>query len=164
MSVSNQKVVLIDKTTPPERRYFKIDHDLYFLAAERLTKMGMICYMYFMAQIPHTWDNIKNEDNKRNAPYEISTTHISEVTGISTTSAKNGIKELSDKGYLQLLRGNLYRFRDILLEDKTQTIEEHEEVLDYEQMIELSINTAKEERQTQLKNIAINHINDREKI
>lgn len=160
MSTSNQKITFIDKTSPPDKKYFKIDHELYFSAAERLSKMGMICYMYFMSQVPHTWNGIKNKDNNRNAPYEISTAHIAEITGISGSSAKNGIADLIKNGYLKPLKGNLYQFIDILPEDRLQTVEEHEEILEYEQMLKLSMDTLSNDRQEQLKNIALKNIEE----
>lgn len=164
MSVPKQKIVLINRTTPAQEKYFKIDQELYFLAASRLNKSGLLVYMYFIAQVPNTWDGIKNQSNKRAGAYEISTRHISEVINSDIKTATRGIEDLINNGYLKLLKGNLYQFIDILPEDKTQTIEEYEELQDYESMLTLSMNEMKAQRQNQLIDIAKKYKQDEQPI
>ena len=158
MSVPKQKTVLINRTTPPEKNYFKISHDMYFLAAAELTPAGLSVYMYFTTVVPDTWDGIKNKDNHRTKPYEISSSAIAEVIKKDTKTVQRGINDLINKGYLQLIKDNVYQFIDILPEHRCQTPKEHEQVKEYESMILLSMDRMKTERQQQLKNISVNGV------
>jgi len=161
MSVANQKIALIDRTEVPKTNFFMIAHETFFMAARRLTLNGLRVYMYFMAQVPDTINNIKNEKNKRPSFFEISSSRIAEVIGMDTKTAQRGIDELIKKGYLILRQGNLYQFIDILLEDKAQTIEEHEQVMNYADMLNANINKMNAERNQQLKDMAESIIPDK---
>lgn len=154
MAVSNQKLVVINKTTPPNKNYFKLSQDLYFLANSRLTQAGMTVYMFFMTLVPDTWDGKVNKENTRQCMYELSTSYIAEITYKDTKTAQRGINDLIDKGYLISLGGNQYQFIDILPEDKVQTIEEHEQVMDYQKALQSGMSLLNDTRQKQLQRIA----------
>ena len=159
MSVPNQKIVFIDRTSSSPSKYIRIDSDLFFLAAKKLSKLGIICYGYFLSQTPYSRDGDKNRENTNKIPYEISTSAISNKTGISTDAARAGLQDLIDNKYLKLIRGNFYQFIDILPEDKIMTPEEYEEKQNYEKIAEMGLNMVKENRQEHLKQVANQQIN-----
>ena len=80
MAVPNQKNVLINRTHAKQTKFFIIDQEQYFSAANRLTLSGMKVYMYLQMQVPDTWNEQKNKDNLRNKPFELSPQDISNKT------------------------------------------------------------------------------------
>ncbi len=163
MSAPHQRFAYINRTRvnmkAPETSFFTIYTDYYFLARNRIgTFNGMDAYIYFASRIPHTYNFIKNPDNKNERPIEISPQAMSNETGIDRTSCQRGINKLIEKGYLKLIRGNTYQFIDILDEDKVQSPTEHQQVLKYEVTLEESMLIGQNTRQEQLKQIAENNV------
>lgn len=164
MSAPNQKLAYLNRTrinmNTPTGNYFTMYTEYYFLARKRIeTLNGMDAYVYFASRIPHTYDFIKNKDNKNTRPFEISPRAMADLTGLDISSCRRGIEQLMKKGYLKLLKGNTYQFTDILSEDMSQTPEEHQQVLQYEVSLEESLLMNQNARQEQLKQIAENSIN-----
>lgn len=156
MAVPNQKNVLINRTHAKQTKFFIIDQEQYFSAANRLTLSGMKVYMYLQMQVPDTWNEQKNKDNLRNKPFELSPQDISNKTQMNAKSAQRGIEDLISNGYLKLINDklNLYQYIDILPEDRGQTYEEYEQVQDYVELLQNSINNLHQTRQEQLYEIA----------
>ena len=75
---------------------------------------------------------------------------------MNTKSAQRGIEDLISNGYLKLINDklNLYQYIDILPEDRGQTYEEYEQVQDYAELLQNSINNLHQTRQEQLHEIA----------
>ena len=155
MSVANQKVVFINRTTPKNKKYFKIDQQLFFAANARLNQAGMTMYMYFMTLVPDSYDNIPNKDNNRLKPFELSSYYAAEVIGKDIKTVQRGINNLIEKGYLIQRKENIYQFIDILPEDKSLTEKESEKVLDYTKELNDNLIQLRQERKIQLKNISI---------
>lgn len=154
MSVPNQRLVYIDKTTPRNNHYFKIDQEIFFAANARLSQAGMTVYMYLMTLVPDSYDGKINPDNKRIHPFELSSSDAAEVTGKDTKTIQRGFNNLVEKGYLIPRNGNTYQFIDRVPEDKPQTWQEHEYVTNYQQELKNNLQLLENERQKQLQQIA----------
>ena len=154
MSVANQKVVFINRTTPKNKKYFKIDQQLFFAANARLSQAGMTMYMYFMTIVPDSYDNIPNKDNNRLKPFELSSSYAAEVIKKDVKTVQRGINNLIENGYLIQRKENIYQFIDILPEDKSLTEQETEKVLDYTKELNDNLIQLQQERKIQLRNIS----------
>lgn len=154
MSVENQKLSYIDRTTPKDSDYIKLDSKTYFDAARRLTPAGLSVYMYFFTVVPDTWDGNINQKNTREHPFELSSSAIAEKIQKDTRTVQRGINDLIEKGYLVLYKGNRYRFRDILPEDKVLNKEEATEFISYKDELEKIRALRKDEITETIKNKA----------
>ena len=154
MSEPNQKFILIDKTSVSDKNFFYLNHETFFLAAKRLTLNGIRMYMYFMSLVPDSIDGVQNKKNTRTGYFELYTSKAAETMDISTQSVQRGTVELINKGYLVLRKGNLYQFIDILPEDKLQSPEEHQKVLNYQEELANSLKIMSDQREEQLQEIA----------
>ena len=154
MSVPNQKLILIDKTSTKEKNFFLIPHEVLFAAMRRLTLNGIRVYTYFMSLVPDSIDGKENKNNIRNGYYELSTSHAAEIIGSDTKSVQRGVEDLIKNGYLISRGGNKYQFIDMLPEDKTQTPEEHEKINTYQEELRNSLQLMSGGRDNQLKQIA----------
>ena len=154
MSVPNQRLVYIDKTTPRDSHYFKIDQEIYFAANARLNQSGMVVYMYLMTLVPDSYDGKINPDNKRIHPFELSSSAAAEVTGKDTKTIQRGFDNLVANGYLIPRNGNTYQFIDRVPEDRPQTLKEHEYVVSYQEELKNNLQLLQNERQEQLQQIA----------
>lgn len=163
MAIPNQKNILINRTHAKQTKFFIIDQEQYFNAANRLTLSGLKVYMYLQMQIPDTWNEQKNSENIRNKPFALSPQDIANKTQMNTKSAQRGIEDLIENGYLKLINENLnlYQYTDILPEDRTQTYEEYEQVQDYAALLENSISNMKKIRQEQLHEIATKQVQNK---
>lgn len=154
MSVPNQRLIYIDKTTPQINHYFKIDQEVFFAANARLSQAGMTVYMYLMTLVPDSYDGKINPDNKRVHPFELSSSDAAEVTGKDTKTIQRGFNNLLENGYLIPRNGNTYQFIDRVPEDRPQTQKEHEYVMSYQQELKNNLQLLENERQKQLQQIA----------
>lgn len=154
MSVPNQKFILIDRTKSSETGFFHFNHEIFFLAAKRLSLNGIRVFMYFMSLVPDSIDGIINSSNKRTGFYELYTSKAAEAIGILTKDVQRGVENLIEKGYLIKRKGNLYQFIDILPEDKMQNQEEHKQVINYQEELKNSLNDISKNRNKQLQLIA----------
>lgn len=154
MAEKEQKMIWIDRHDPGAANYIKIGDVDFFSAYGRLTYVGLGVYMYICCQVPNSYDGKKNMKNNRPRPFELSPQAISNFTGMPYSSAKKGIKDLVDCGYIYCLdeKVHLYQFIDILPEDKGQTMKEFELVKQYS--LEDSLAQLQQKRDQQLHDIA----------
>jgi len=158
MSEPNQKFILINRSSAAANNFFHFNHDIFFSAAKRLTLNGIRVFMYFMSLVPDSIDGVPFEKNTRNGFFELYTAKVAEVIGTNTQSVQRGINDLIANGYLTLHKGNVYQFIDILPEDKTQTVDEHQKVMSYQDELHNSLKKLSTDRDEQLRNITMNSI------
>lgn len=164
MPTTIAKNVFINRTTPSEKHYFKINQDIYFLASSRLNKSGMTVYMYLMSLVPSSWDFKPNKDNNRRAPFSLMTNYAAQATFTDVKTIQRGINNLIEVGYLIERKDNLYQFIDILPEDKIPNDTDNEKINNYEEDFAFSLQQLNEENENHLKNIAEMRAKSNEKI
>lgn len=154
MAEKEQKKMWIDRHDPGPANYIKIGDVDFFSAYNRLTYVGVGVYAYICCQVPNSYDGKKNIKNNRPRPFELSPQAISNFTGMPYSSAKKGIDDLVNSGYIYCLdpKLHLYQFIDVLPEDKGQTMAEHELVKEYS--LEDSLAQLQQKRDEQLHQLA----------
>ena len=159
MSEPNQKRVMIDKTQNLKSNFLRIDNDFIKNAYNRLSHTGFGVYLYLVTAVPHTYDGtMQNKKRTTTKPFDLSPQAISNDIGKHPKSIRTAIDELIRIGYLTLIQGNIYQFKDYLPEDKILTSEEYEQIK--ELTIEDSLKFQKEKRLKELENIKDNYFSD----
>lgn len=155
MSYPNQKFLYIDrhKVQTNQGKFIIIYNEDITMAYKKLNHSAFGVYLYILQQVPHSYDSIKNENNTNEKGLGISPEHIGKVMGMPKISVQRGIKELEDKGYIKCIENsNTYIFRDVLLEDKPQTLEEYEKVKEIS--LNMALKTLEKEKQEHLEDLA----------
>ena len=109
-TVPNQKVVKVDKAPTdgktPENYYAAVNLNALKDAAVDLKPGAFKLWMYFSM-------------NQNGYEFALSSADVAETFGIKRDMYNTAIKELTDKGYLELKKGNLYIFHEIPVVVKT---------------------------------------------
>ena len=119
MSVPNQNLIVLhrDKVdmSHPRDRFITMYWENFAFAASKLTKSGLMIYMYLAKEIPHFYNTIKNEKRAITKPFEFSPAAIASEMSMARNSAVNGFNDLVDNGFLKLRPGtkNYYDFYEL---------------------------------------------------
>lgn len=119
MSVPNQNLIVLNRDkvdmSHPKGRFVTIYWENLAFAANKLTKSGLLLYMYLIKEVPHFYNGVKNEKRTIARPFEFSPAAIVDKLNIAKNSVTNGLNDLIENGFLKLRPGttNYYDFYEI---------------------------------------------------
>lgn len=116
---ANQSAVTIQrKKVNMNEGHWTAYYNYYFNKAfSRLNKGGLAVYCFLCQQVPHYYDNKRNEKNIGGKPFNFSPAAVEYNMGIDKKTAQRGWKELIEVGYLVETKPFRFYFKDVLDED-----------------------------------------------
>ena len=148
--IPNQKYIYLNQTKPEKESFIMVKSVFAINAASRLNKTGLRLYIYFLSQVPHTFNRTEKNEKRGNTPFHFYSSTAAKRLNLSQKGVQDGINELISYGYLIELKKDCFQFNDYIQEDLDIMPEEREKIISLEE----AIKSNQSQRENELMRIA----------
>ena len=137
--IPNQRYIYLNQTRPGNESFIIVKSIFAVNAASRLNKTGLRLYIYFLSQVPHTYNKTEKNVKRGSTPFYFYSSTAAKKLNLSQKGVQDGINELISFGYLiKLEEKDCYQFNDFIQEDLDIIPEEREKIVSLEEAIKFN--------------------------